>query len=80
MSDAVEHKIISIIQEIKNIPAIDPDETLLESGVLDSFDIINLIAELESYFQISIPGEAIIPENLGNIRDIARLVRSQQLQ
>jgi acyl carrier protein len=80
MSDAVQEKIISIIQEMKNIPAIDPGEALIENGVLDSFDIINLITALESNFQISIPGEAILPENLGYVRDIAKLVRAQQSQ
>ena len=80
MNDAVQEKIVSIIQEMKKIPVIDPDEALIENGVLDSFDIINLITALESNFQITIPGELILPENLGHVRDIVKLVRAQQSQ
>lgn len=79
MIDAVQEKVISIIQEMKSI-SIDSSDALIEDGVLDSFDIINLIMALESAFQISIPGEAIVPQNLGNVRDIAKLVCNQQSQ
>lgn len=80
MSDAIQDKIISIIQEIKNLAAIDPREALIGNGVLDLFDIINLITALESNFQITIPGESIVPENLGCVIDIANLVSAQQSQ
>ena len=80
MSDNIQKRIISIIQEIKNIPSIDPDEGLIENGVLDSFDVINLITALERDFHITIPGELILPENIGYVRDIVKLVRTQQSQ
>lgn len=79
MSDAVQETIISIIQDIKNTP-IDPSEALIDNGVLDSFDIINLIMALENTFAINIPGEEIVQENLGYVDDIAKLVRAQQLR
>ena len=78
MIDPVQKKIILIIQEMKNISPLDPDEALLENGVLDSFDIINLITALESDFHIVIPGEQILPENFGCVRDIVKIVRAQQ--
>lgn len=78
MNSEVQSAIISMILELKQISSIDPDQGLIDSGLLDSFDIINLILAIEAHFQISIPGEMIIPDNLGYIGELVKLVSSLQ--
>lgn len=46
----------------------------IESGMLDSFDVITLVTELEEVFDIQIDGEDILPENFSGIDAIAVLV------
>jgi acyl carrier protein len=51
---------------------IDNDQSLLESGVIDSTGVLEVIAFLESTFGIAIADEEIIPENLDSISNMTR--------
>lgn len=69
---------IDMIFEI--LARIRPESNFRESsnymidGLLDSFDIITLVADLESSFGISIPGTAITPENFHTADTILKLI------
>lgn len=39
---------------------------LIDAGVLDSFDIISLVAEIDHVFDVRIPAEEIVPENFNS--------------
>ncbi|MBU1249304.1 MAG: acyl carrier protein [Proteobacteria bacterium] len=67
-----------IIKESKQIEQIDVDAPLLAHGILDSFDIITLVARIEEDFGILLDGEAITAEHFKSINTIAALLRSEQ--
>jgi len=71
-------KIVAIIQRIAQNP-IDPapDESLFESGLLDSFTIIDLVAALESEFGIHIPDSDARPRKFDSINRIEAYVESR---
>ena len=50
----------------------------IEEGLLDSLDIIYLVAELEKKLGISINGEEIVPENFRNLKSIQKLIAKIQ--
>lgn len=66
--------IMGILQEIR--PDFDFSESrdFIEDGMLDSFDIVSLVSELEAAFDIVIDGLDIVPENFTNIEKIGKLV------
>jgi len=47
----------------------------ISDGMLDSFDIITLVSELDKNYGISIRGVDIVPENFQNVRTIEVLLR-----
>lgn len=47
---------------------------LISNGVLDSFDIVQLISDIESEFSISISAIDLVPENFESIEDILHLI------
>lgn len=49
-------------------------ESLLESGVVDSTGIMELVAFVEGTFGIEVNDEDLVPENLDTIESIARFV------
>ena len=47
----------------------------VEDGLLDSFDAVQLISELEESFNITIDGLDILPESICSIDAIANMVK-----
>ncbi len=46
----------------------------IEEGMLDSFDIVALVSELDSTYGISIDGVDILPENFATVDAIVALL------
>ncbi|MCW2247475.1 acyl carrier protein [Azospirillum fermentarium] len=57
----------------------DNDESLLESGIIDSTGIMHVVAFLEEQFGITIEDEDLVADNLDSVARIARFVGSKQL-
>lgn len=53
---------------------IDEKDSLLETGVIDSTGVLELIAFIEETYGIKIEDEEIVPENLDTILDIAYFI------
>jgi acyl carrier protein len=56
---------------------IHDEDDLIDSGVIDSLGIFQLVAFLEERFGIAIGDEEITPENFGSIVAIERLVAAR---
>jgi acyl carrier protein len=67
-------KIVDILTELR--PEFDFSEQVnfIEEGMLDSFDIVSLVDELENQFNIKINGVDVIPENFSSINSIISLL------
>ncbi len=52
----------------------DLDRDLLTSGILDSFDIVNLVVMLEEALSINIDVEMVTPENFQTAGSIIRML------
>lgn len=70
----MEQQIIRILTELR--PEFDFTQNInfIEEGMLDSFDIVNLVSELDSTFEISIDGVDIVPENFSSVEAIKNLL------
>lgn len=70
----MKEKIIRILQELNEDISCDENVNLLSNGMIDSFDVANLVAELEIAFSIEIDAEDIVPENFDTIAAIMKLI------
>ena len=63
----MKEKIVVILNGLR--PEFDFNEPVnfIEEGMLDSFDVINLVNELDSTFGISIDGVDVLPENFSSL-------------
>lgn len=71
----MKEQIIKILTELR--PEFDFTQegvNFIEEGMLDSFDLVTLVSELDSTFGISIDGVDILPENFCSVEAIAALL------
>ena len=72
-------KIVAIIRRVAGQPVTPaPDESLFESGMLDSFTLTDLVGELEKQFSISIPDSDLTPRRFDSIERIEAYLQSHQ--
>ena len=72
----MKDQIVKILTELR--PEYDFTQegvNFIEEGMLDSFDLITLVSELDSTFGISIDGVDILPENFSSVDAIANLLK-----
>lgn len=71
----MKEQIVKILTELR--PEFDFTQEgvdFIEEGMLDSFDLVTLVSELDSTFGISIDGVDILPENFSSVDSIAALL------
>ena len=49
-------------------------DTLIDDKILDSFDIVTIITEINNEFDVAVPAEEIIPENFNSARTLQAMV------
>lgn len=67
--------ILKMLKELKPEQNFTDSQNYIEEGILDSFDIIELISMLEEQFNVIIDGMDILPEYFSNVEQIEKLVR-----
>jgi len=67
-----QERIRAVVQKVaqKPVPA-DPEESLFESGVLDSFALPDMIGELEKEFHVKVPDADLTPRKFDSVARIA---------
>ena len=71
----MKDQIIKILTELR--PEFDFTQkgvNFIDDGMLDSFDLVTLVSELDNAFGISIDGVDILPENFCSVDAIAALL------
>lgn len=67
-------EILEILKNLKEDADFEGSKDFIEDGLLDSFEIVELVAALEDTFEIEINGRDIIPENFISVEAIEQLV------
>ena len=68
-------ELMELLQALKPEFDFETVIVLIDDGLLESFDVITLIAEIEDQFGVEIPAEEIVPENLNSAEGIWNLIR-----
>lgn len=70
-------KVLALVRGVAGVERslhVGVESQLLDEGILDSFGLVTLVAELDTAFSISISTEDLIAQNFDTVGDIARLV------
>ena len=66
--------LLEILQEMHEDIDFISHKTLIDDNIIDSFDIITLIAEIDDRIGVTIPAEELIPENFNSYDAICALI------
>ena len=72
-------KLMRILSELSSDIDFETEDALIDGGILDSFYILTLVAEIDDAFGIEIPAEALIPENFNSAKAIFALILQLQV-
>ncbi len=56
---------------------ISPDESLIDSRIIDSTGILELVMFLEEKYSVTIEDEELIPENLDTVNNLINFLKSK---
>ena len=65
--------LMEVLSALKPEIDFEREKELIDEGLLESFDVITLIAEIEEQFGIETPAEEIVPENFNSAEGIWNL-------
>ena len=54
--------------------SVPDDQSFLESGIIDSTGVLELVAFLEQRFGIAVADRELLPENLDSVRNAAQFI------
>lgn len=68
-------ELLSILRELH--PEVDfaACDTLIDDKILDSIDIVTLVAEIGSEFDVEVPAEELTPENFNSAKALWEMVQ-----
>ena len=66
--------IIDILSELVENVDFESCTTLIDDKILDSFDIVTLVAEIDAEFDVAIPAEELVPENFNSASALYALI------
>lgn len=68
--------ILEILEEIRPDVDFESETSLVDGGVLESFDIVSLVSELSDEFDITIRPKDLVPVNFNSVDAMTALVET----
>lgn len=67
-------ELMELLSALKPEIDFEAEQELVDEGLLESFDMVTLMAELEEQFGVEIPAEEIVPENFNSAERMWKLI------
>lgn len=67
-------ELLNILEELHPDVDFENCTTLIDEQILDSFDIVTLVAEIDATFDVAIPAEELVPENFNSAKALYALI------
>lgn len=68
-------ELLNILKELHPDVDFETEEHLIDGMILDSFDIVTLISEIQNVFGVTIDAKRIVPENFNSAKALYALIQ-----
>lgn len=69
-------KLMEILKGIRPDVDFENETALIDDGILDSFDVVSIISELDNEFDVQVRITELDPENFNSVEAIWQLVQT----
>lgn len=70
-------KLIKILSEVRPDLDFETETQLVDSGVLDSFDMVSIVAAISETYGVDIKGKDLTPANFNSAKAILELINKE---
>ena len=74
----MKEQVLAILKAVRKDVDFEKETALIDDGILDSFDIISIVSDLNDAFDVDITADELEPENFNTLNAIIDLVKSMQ--
>ncbi len=74
----MEERLLKILSELRPEVDFTSETALVDDGILDSFDMVALVTEINDEFDVRIGIENLVPENFNSVDSIIELIERLQ--
>jgi D-alanine--poly(phosphoribitol) ligase subunit 2 len=74
----MKEKLMKILKDLRADVDFEKEKKLIDDGILDSFDIVTLVSELNSEFDVEINVMDLEPENFNTVAAMMELIEKLQ--
>ena len=71
-------QVLEILNDARPDVEFKTEQALIDDGVLDSFDIVSIISDLNDEYEINIRVHDLTPENFNSVEAIVKLVERKK--
>lgn len=72
--EEVKETILDILKELHEDVEFEKEEALVDDKILDSFDLVTLVAELGEEFDVEITAKDFVTENFNSVERLTNMV------
>ena len=74
----MKETLIEILKDLHPEVDFEAETALVSDGILDSFDIVSLVAEINSEFDVKVGVDELEPENFDSVDAMCKLIKELQ--
>lgn len=67
-------ELIEILKDLHSDVDFETCTTLIDDKILDSFDIVSIVSEVNDRFDVTIPAKELVPENFNSAKALWELI------
>lgn len=71
----MKEKVMDILMNLRSDVDFENEKKLIGDGILESFDIMSLVAELEDEFDVKIKPKDLVAENFNSVDDMVAMLQ-----
>ncbi|MCR5686428.1 MAG: acyl carrier protein [Lachnospiraceae bacterium] len=68
------NELLELLKDVRDDVDFENCETLIDDGILASFDILQIISSINETFDIEIPATSIIPKNFNSVKAMYSMI------